>query len=199
MSLIQNPEENARPSFAREVIPMRIEDEMRVSYTRYAMSVIIGRALPRVEDGLKPVHRRILYAMYDQNMLPDRRREKCASAVGEVLKKYHPHGDQSVYDALVRMAQDFSMRYKLVDGQGNFGCFTGDTRILLLDGTKPTFAELAQKPKDEIFHVYSVDKTGKIVVGEGRFSRVTKRGARLIELCFDDGSKVRCTPDHKFM
>ena len=112
---------------AREIIPMRIEDEMRVSYTRYAMSVIVGRALPDVRDGLKPVHRRILYAMFDQNMLPDRRREKCASAVGEVLKKYHPHGDQSVYDALVRMAQDFSMRFPLVDGQGNFGSVDGDS------------------------------------------------------------------------
>ncbi len=105
---------------------MRIEDEMRVSYTRYAMSVIVGRALPDVRDGLKPVHRRILYAMYDQNMFPDRRREKCASAVGEVLKKYHPHGDSSVYDALVRMAQDFSLRHPLVDGQGNFGSVDGD-------------------------------------------------------------------------
>ncbi len=112
---------------AREVIPMRIEDEMRISYTRYAMSVIVGRALPDARDGLKPVHRRILYAMFDQNMLPDRRREKCASAVGEVLKKYHPHGDMSVYDALVRMAQDFSMRFPLVDGQGNFGSVDGDS------------------------------------------------------------------------
>jgi DNA gyrase subunit A len=111
---------------AREVIPMRIEDEMRLSYTRYAMSVIVGRALPDARDGLKPVHRRILYAMYDQNMTPDRRREKCASTVGEVLKNYHPHGDQSVYDALVRMAQDFSMRYPLIDGQGNFGSVDGD-------------------------------------------------------------------------
>jgi DNA gyrase subunit A len=128
MSLIQNLEpEQERPRFAREVIPMRIEDEMRVSYTRYAMSVIVGRALPDVRDGLKPVHRRILYAMFDQNMMPDRRREKCASAVGEVLKKYHPHGDQSVYDALVRMAQDFSMRHPLVDGQGNFGSVDGDS------------------------------------------------------------------------
>src|SRR4028118_2213524 len=114
-------------TFAREVIGMRIEDEMRVSYTRYAMSVIVGRALPDARDGLKPVHRRILYAMFDQGMLPDRRREKCASAVGEVLKKYHPHGDMSVYDALVRMAQDFSMRYPLIDGQGNFGSVDGDT------------------------------------------------------------------------
>jgi DNA gyrase subunit A len=121
-----NNEEQGKPTYAREVIKMRIQDEMRVSYTRYAMSVIVGRALPDVRDGLKPVHRRILYAMYDQNMTPDRRREKCASAVGEVLKKYHPHGDQSVYDALVRMAQDFSMRHKLVDGQGNFGSIDGD-------------------------------------------------------------------------
>ncbi|MBV9868336.1 MAG: DNA gyrase subunit A [Abitibacteriaceae bacterium] len=111
---------------AREIIPMRIEDEMRLSYTRYAMSVIVGRALPDARDGLKPVHRRILYAMFDQGMTPDHRREKCASAVGEVLKKYHPHGDMSVYDALVRMAQDFSMRYPLVDGQGNFGSVDGD-------------------------------------------------------------------------
>jgi DNA gyrase subunit A len=117
---------NNGSTIAREVIPMRIEDEMRVSYTRYAMSVIVGRALPDARDGLKPVHRRILYAMFDQNMTPDRRREKCASAVGEVLKKYHPHGDQSVYDALVRMAQDFSMRFPLVDGQGNFGSVDGD-------------------------------------------------------------------------
>ncbi len=112
---------------AREILPMRIEDEMRLSYTRYAMSVIVGRALPDARDGLKPVHRRILYAMFDQGMSPDHRREKCASAVGEVLKKYHPHGDQSVYDALVRMAQDFSMRYPLIDGQGNFGSVDGDT------------------------------------------------------------------------
>jgi DNA gyrase subunit A len=124
MALIPPPDEQS--PFARENIPMRIQDEMRVSYTRYAMSVIVGRALPDVRDGLKPVHRRILYAMYDQNMLPDRRREKCASTVGEVLKKYHPHGDASVYDALVRMAQDFSMRYPLVDGQGNFGSVDGD-------------------------------------------------------------------------
>ncbi|HEX8236536.1 MAG TPA: DNA gyrase subunit A [Abditibacteriaceae bacterium] len=114
-------------TIAREILPMRIEDEMRLSYTRYAMSVIVGRALPDARDGLKPVHRRILYAMFDQGMLPDRRREKCASAVGEVLKKYHPHGDLSVYDALVRMAQDFSLRYPLIDGQGNFGSVDGDS------------------------------------------------------------------------
>lgn len=104
-----------------------IEDEMKSSYIDYAMSVIVGRALPNIRDGLKPVHRRILYAMYDQGMLPNKRYEKCASTVGEVLKKYHPHGDSAVYDTLVRMAQDFSLRYPLIDGQGNFGSIDGDS------------------------------------------------------------------------
>ncbi|MDP1808543.1 MAG: DNA gyrase subunit A [Actinomycetota bacterium] len=106
---------------------VEIEDEMKGAYIDYAMSVIVGRALPDVVDGLKPVHRRILYAMFDQGMLPNRRYEKCAATVGEVLKKYHPHGDSAVYDTLVRMAQDFSMRYPLIDGQGNFGSVDGDS------------------------------------------------------------------------
>lgn len=109
-----------------EVIPVNIEDEMRESYLDYAMSVIIGRALPDVRDGLKPVHRRILYAMYREGLLSSKRYSKCAGVVGEVLKKYHPHGDAAVYDSLVRMAQDWNMRYPLVDGQGNFGSIDGD-------------------------------------------------------------------------
>ncbi len=111
---------------ARRIEPRDIEDEMRSSYIDYAMSVIVGRALPDVRDGLKPVHRRILYAMYDMGMLPGRPYKKCARIVGEVLGKYHPHGDMAVYDALVRMAQDFSVRYELVDGYGNFGSVDGD-------------------------------------------------------------------------
>jgi DNA gyrase subunit A len=107
-------------------IPVNIEDEMRNSYLDYAMSVIIGRALPDVRDGLKPVHRRILYAMYKEGITSDKRYTKCAGVVGEVIKKYHPHGDAAVYDALVRMAQDFNMRYPLIDGQGNFGSVDGD-------------------------------------------------------------------------
>ena len=107
-------------------LQVAIEDEMRTSYLDYAMSVIIGRALPDVRDGLKPVHRRILYAMHDEGLHPNKRYRKCASVVGEVLKKYHPHGDASVYDALVRMAQDWNLRYPLVDGQGNFGSVDGD-------------------------------------------------------------------------
>jgi DNA gyrase subunit A len=103
-----------------------IEDEMRASYLDYAMSVIIGRALPDVRDGLKPVHRRILYAMYTEGLLHNRKYSKCAGVVGEVLKKYHPHGDQAVYDTLVRLAQEWNLRYPLVDGQGNFGSIDGD-------------------------------------------------------------------------
>jgi DNA gyrase subunit A len=115
------------PSGAGELIPVNIEDEMRRSYLDYSMSVIIGRALPDVRDGLKPVHRRILYAMHDEGLLHNRKYSKCAGVVGEVLKKYHPHGDASVYDALVRLAQPWNLRYLLVDGQGNFGSIDGDS------------------------------------------------------------------------
>src|SRR5262245_50488226 len=108
------------------LVPVDIESEMRKSYLDYAMSVIIGRALPDVRDGLKPVHRRILFGMYELGLTSTRPYRKCAKIVGEVLGKYHPHGDTPVYDALVRMAQDFNMRYPLVDGQGNFGSVDGD-------------------------------------------------------------------------
>ena len=104
-----------------------LEKEMRSSYLDYAMSVIVGRALPDVRDGLKPVHRRVLYAMHDLGLQPNRPYRKCAFIVGEVMGKYHPHGDSAIYDTLVRMAQDFSLRYPLVDGQGNFGSIDGDT------------------------------------------------------------------------
>ncbi len=111
---------------AKEVIRVNIEDEMRKSYLDYAMSVIVGRALPDVRDGLKPVHRRVLYGMHEMNNTWNRAYMKCARVVGEVMGKFHPHGDASIYDTLVRMAQDFSLRYTLVDGQGNFGSIDGD-------------------------------------------------------------------------
>ena len=111
---------------AVNIQPINIEEEMRRSYLDYSMSVIIGRALPDIRDGLKPVHRRILYAMHDMGILHNRKHVKCAKVVGECLGKYHPHGDMALYDALVRMAQPFSMRYRLVDGQGNFGSVDGD-------------------------------------------------------------------------
>src|SRR5213082_3074290 len=112
---------------AANIIPINVEEEMRRSYLDYSMSVIIGRALPDVRDGLKPVHRRILYAMHDMGILHNRKYVKCAGVVGECLKKYHPHGDSALYDALVRLAQPWSMRYPLVDGQGNFGSVDGDS------------------------------------------------------------------------
>ena len=114
-------------AFAANVVRIDIEDEMRSSYLDYSMSVIVGRALPSARDGLKPVHRRILYAMFREGLLSNRRYSKCAGVVGEVLKKYHPHGDSAVYDALVRMAQPWNLRYPLIDGQGNFGNIDGDS------------------------------------------------------------------------
>ena len=119
-------ETNGNEPIRNEPSLLNIEDDMRQSYLDYAMSVNIGRALPMVRDGLKPVHRRILYAMFRMGLLANRRYTKCAGVVGEVLAKYHPHGDMAVYDALARMAQPFSMRYPLIDGQGNFGSVDGD-------------------------------------------------------------------------
>ena len=113
-------------SFAKETLPISLEEEMRRSYLDYAMSVIVGRALPDVRDGLKPVHRRVLFSMHEVNNVWNRPFVKCARIVGDVMGKYHPHGDASIYDTLVRMAQDFSLRYLLVDGQGNFGSVDGD-------------------------------------------------------------------------
>ena len=108
------------------IIKRDIDEEMRTAYIDYAMSVIVSRALPDVRDGLKPVHRRILYAMHEDGITSDKPYRKCANTVGSVLGRYHPHGDASVYDAMVRMAQDFSMRYMLIDGHGNFGSIDGD-------------------------------------------------------------------------
>ncbi len=113
-------------TFAKETLPISLEEEMRHSYLDYAMSVIVGRALPDVRDGLKPVHRRVLFAMHEANNVWNRPYVKCARVVGDVMGKYHPHGDSAIYDTLVRMAQDFSLRYTLVDGQGNFGSVDGD-------------------------------------------------------------------------
>jgi DNA gyrase subunit A len=113
--------------FAKEILPISLEEEMRRSYLDYAMSVIVGRALPDVRDGLKPVHRRVLFAMHESNNVWNRSYVKCARVVGEVMGKYHPHGDTAIYDTLVRMAQDFSLRYPLIDGQGNFGSVDGDS------------------------------------------------------------------------
>ena len=114
------------PANPGEISPISIEDEMKKSYLDYAMSVIVSRALPDVRDGLKPVHRRILYTMEENGFTPDKPYKKSARIVGDVMGKYHPHGNLAIYDALVRMAQDFSLRLPLIDGQGNFGSVDGD-------------------------------------------------------------------------
>ena len=120
-------ETNDLPPARQSIIPINIEDEMRGAYIDYSMSVIISRALPDVRDGLKPVHRRVLYGMQELGVNYNKPHKKSARIVGEVLGKYHPHGDASVYDTMVRMAQDWSLRYTLVDGQGNFGSIDGDS------------------------------------------------------------------------
>ena len=128
ISPLSDHEDNkpGEPPAPSDIRPVSILDEMKRSYLDYAMSVIVARALPDARDGLKPVHRRILYSMYEQGHTPDKKYVKSARVVGDVIGKYHPHGDQSIYDAMVRMAQDFSMRVPLIDGQGNFGSVDGD-------------------------------------------------------------------------
>ncbi|MBU1976281.1 MAG: hypothetical protein KKG59_07810, partial [Nanoarchaeota archaeon] len=154
-----------------KIIPQVIEDEMKRAYLDYAMSVIVGRALPDVRDGLKPVHRRILYAMNDMGMRYNTASKKCARIVGEVLGKYHPHGDQAVYDSLVRMAQEFSLRYPLIKGQGNFGsldgdnaaamryCVTGDTLINTDKGILPI--DCISNKEEEDIRISVQDYQGK--------------------------------------
>jgi len=144
-------------------LPISIEEEMKGAYLDYAMSVIIGRALPEVRDGLKPVHRRILYAMFREGLLSGKKYSKCAGVVGEVLKKYHPHGDTAVYDALVRLAQNFNMRHPLVDGQGNFGSIDGDppAAYRYTEARMAALAEelLADIDKDTVDFVPNFDET----------------------------------------
>src|SRR5437660_5014706 len=115
------------PNVRERILPRLIEDELKESFLDYSMSLIVQRAPPDVRDGLKPVHRRILYAMHELSLVPGRPYKKSATVVGDVLGKYHPHGDVALYDSLVRMVQDFSLRYPLVDGQGNFGSVDGDS------------------------------------------------------------------------
>ena len=123
----QVPFEGENPNNRGKIIPVNIEEQMKTAYIDYSMSVIVGRALPDVRDGLKPVHRRVLFGMNELGNNSNKPYKKSARIVGEVMGKYHPHGDASIYDTMVRMAQDWSMRYTLVDGQGNFGSVDGDS------------------------------------------------------------------------
>ncbi len=149
--------------FAREIFPVNLEEEMRQSYLDYAMSVIVGRALPDARDGLKPVHRRVLYAMHELGVDSNKAYKKSARIVGDVIGKYHPHGDSAVYDAIVRMAQDFSMRYPLVDGQGNFGSIDGDAaaamRYTEVRMARVAHELLADIDKETVDFVLNYDET----------------------------------------
>ena len=159
-----------------------LRQEMRDSYLSYAMSVIVDRALPDVRDGLKPVHRRVIYAMYDGGYRPDRGYSKCARVVGEVMGKYHPHGDSAIYDTLVRMAQSWSMRYMLVDGQGNFGS-PGDDPAAAMRYTECRMAPLAMEmvrdiDKDTVDFLPNYDgKTQEPTVLPARFPNLLCNGS----------------------
>jgi len=148
---LSDPEDTkpGEPPGPSDIRPVSILDEMKRSYLDYAMSVIVARALPDARDGLKPVHRRILYAMYENGFEWNKSYNKSARTVGDVIGKYHPHGDQSVYDALVRMAQDFSMRVPLIDGQGNFGSVDGDMPAAMRY-TESRLTKIAQALLDDI-------------------------------------------------
>lgn len=164
---MSDPEDNkpGEPPAPSDIRPTSIYDEMKKSYLDYAMSVIVSRALPDARDGLKPVHRRILYSMYEQGHTPDKKHVKSARVVGDVIGKYHPHGDQSIYDAMVRMAQDFSMRVPLVDGQGNFGSLDGDPpaayRYTEARLTKSALQVLGDIDKDTVDFVPNYDGSEK--------------------------------------
>ena len=176
-----------------------IVEEMEKKFIDYAMSVIVDRALPSIEDGLKPVHRRILYAMHSIGLDHSKPTKKSAAVVGEVLGKYHPHGDISVYNAMVRMAQDFSLRYPLVYGQGNFGCFTADTKVKLTDGRNLSFLELiAENKQGKRNFTFTVDD-GIIKIAEIKNPRKTKENAEIMRVVLDNGEEIKCTLNHKFM
>jgi len=173
---------------------------MQKSYLEYAMSVIVARALPDVRDGLKPVHRRILYSMHEMGLRPGAKYQKSAKVVGYVLGQYHPHGDTAAYESMVRMAQDFSLRYPLVDGQGNFGCFTKDTKVKLTDGRDLSFSELVEEhQKGKKNYTYTVNGLGLISIAEIQKPRLTTPNANLVKVILDNGLEIRCTPNHLFM
>ena len=191
--------------------PVDIQQEMQRSYIDYAMSVIVGRALPEVRDGLKPVHRRVLYAMYDSGFRPDRSHAKSARSVAETMGNYHPHGDASIYDTLVRMAQPWSLRYPLVDGQGNFGspgndppaamryCVTGDTLVALPEGRAIRIADVvpgAKANSDNVIDLKVLDRHGAPVAADRLFHSGEHPVFRVRTL---DGHEVTGTANHPLL
>ena len=192
-------EENEQKLGTR-IMPRIIQEEMKQSYLDYAMSVIVGRALPDVRDGLKPVHRRVLYTMWELSLLHDKPFKKSANVIGNCMAKFHPHGDAAIYDTLVRLAQDFSMRYLLVDGQGNFGCFTADTKVKLTDGRDLSFVKLVEEHKQgKKNFTFSVDENGLVKIAEIKNPRLTIKNAEIKKVILDNGEEIKCTLNHRFM
>ncbi len=180
--------------------PREITQEMQESYLDYAMSVIVARALPDIRDGLKPVHRRILYSMHEMGLRSNGKFRKSATVVGHVLGHYHPHGDVAAYDSMVRMTQSFSLRYPLITGQGNFGCFTKDTKIKLTDNREISFEELVREHEQgKSNYTYTVNSVGLIAIAEIKNPRLTRKDAELVKVILDNGQEIKCTPDHRFM
>ncbi|MBU4502764.1 MAG: hypothetical protein KKA79_09285, partial [Nanoarchaeota archaeon] len=177
-----------------------IEDEMKENYVDYAMSVIVSRALPDARDGLKPVHRRILFIMNQLGLQRNKPFRKSATVVGNVMAKLHPHGDSAIYETMVRMAQPFSLRYMLVDGQGNFGCFTKDTKIALTDGRNLSFGELVEEhKKGKKNYTYTINKNGNVEIAEIKNPRLTKKDQKIMKVILDNDEEIKCTLNHKFM
>jgi len=182
------------------VIGVELEHEMRQAYLDYSMSVIVARALPDVRDGLKPVQRRILFTMLEEGLRSDRPFRKSANVVGVVMAKYHPHGDVPIYDALVRLAQDFAARYPLVQGQGNFGCFTGETKVELYNGEQKPFTELVEMAHKGLrAEIFTVDPHRNVRIKPLRAPRLVRRNDPVVKVTLETGAEIVCTPDHRFM
>ncbi|MBI2773957.1 MAG: DNA gyrase subunit A [Chloroflexi bacterium] len=186
---------------SERIIPADLRAEMRQAYLDYSMSVIVARALPDVRDGLKPVQRRILHAMWNSlGLRPDRPFRKSAAIVGDTMGKFHPHGNLPIYDALVRLAQDFTVRYPLIQGQGNFGCFSGDTKVELTNGDQKTFIELIEMTRHGVrADVFTIDQHRNVRLKPVRAPRLVKRDDAVVKVTLSTGNEIVCTPDHRFM
>ena len=194
-----NIDPNVPEEEEKGIIQTEVSEEMRKSYLDYAMSVIVSRAIPSIEDGLKPVQRRILHAMNLMGLKPGTQTKKSARIVGDVLGKFHPHGDIAVYEAMVRLAQDFSLRYPLVFGQGNFGCFTADTEVKLTDGRNLSFKELIEENKQGKRNFTFTINDGLIEAAEIKNPRKTKTNVEIMKVILDNEEEIKCTLNHKFM
>ncbi len=182
------------------IVNVDLQVEMRKAYLDYAMTVIVARALPDVRDGLKPVQRRILWSMHEMGLRADRGYRKCAAIVGDVMGKYHPHGEAPIYDALARFAQDFTMRYPPIQGQGNFGCFAGDTKIELVNGEQRTFVELVDMVHRGVrAEVFTLDSHRNVRIKPIRAPRLVRRNDPVVKVTLASGVEIVCTPDHRFM